>query len=488
MNSKINWVVAIVIQQDGDHFFEYSDLLLSILNQPGFDNIKYKIFYYDQPSGMVSIKELQVGTDGSPVPLFKFVERPFKTNIYNSRALTEFFSKSFQEKKDVENRFMAILWAHGAGLGYVGVDPKESLVPNYLDDITPKSGGRAQYHKVQDYNELMKHMLYFKAQLSAKGKPMEIVHKVFKEEGMRISPSESQSLAERLRLITAVQMNTIFKNALPRRRKIDVLITNTCYTQTLESGYALKDTVSILISPQTTIPFAGFNYTALFRQMEANPGLTAGEIAANVKRNFNKKYDDPHFKKQLNCLTPGVSRLLNEVSFSANDLSYYEELVGDFFAGMAQRFWKAADPDNQNEQNEQLVHIIRRARKKCGDISPSFPFDTHQYGIIDLTHFVNNFEFLCNEEGIEGWDDLFEKYRAVTKKIRLAWHKAAGPGEYSEHGASRSPHYLSFFFPSEVDSEMTDALLKIYKQKFGNHGLPKNFAKWPAFIFRWRNI
>ncbi|GGB23351.1 hypothetical protein GCM10011511_54020 [Puia dinghuensis] len=435
---------------------------------------------------MVSIKELW--SDGK-APVIQTVSPAERTNIYDGKALTEFFTDSFSIEQDVESRYMAILWSHGAGLGYVGNLKSDGTGPDYLQGITPTGQGTgsqnntAAQNNITEYNDLMRQMTFLKSHLSIKGEPIRVMNEVFQGDKVKLKPSDTSLLDERLQLITAVQMNTIFQNALPKDKKIDVLITNTCYTQLLETGYALKDTVSVLISPQTTIPFTGFNYNALFRQMERQPDLTAADIAVNVRSNFNKKYDDPHFKKHFRILTPSAFALMGEVSFSANDLSHYGEFVEDFFSGMAERFWQAAKPGHQDAK---LLKVINAARAKCLDISPSAPFNSSNYGIIDLTHFFRTFTDLCRKNGIPGWDDPREQFEHLMKKIRIVWHKASGPGQYSEHRASRSPYFLSFFFPSKnVNADMVELLIKVYLRLFNTRSLPKDLSKWPDFIIRW---
>ena len=427
---------------------------------------------------MVSIKELIADSSSASM---KTTTPPFKTNIYNLKELTKFFGDALQTDAGFETRRMVIIWAHGAGLGYVGNIDMDSPVPNYLQGIAPVREGRvAHSSKIERYNDEMRHLIFLKSHLSIKGDPLKMMDEIFHTDKVRLKPSDTDLLGERLQIITAVQMNTMFRNALPKDKKIDVLIANTCYTQVLETGYALKDSMSVLISPQTTIPFTGFNYNSLFRLMERQPGLPVKDLAANVRANFTRKYAEPRFRKNFRIVSPAAFDLLGEVSFSANDLSHYKDLVDGFFAKMADRFLAAVKDDN-----EKLLDIIDAARAKCLDISPSAPFNVSNYGIIDLTHFFRTFVRLCRKKGNHDFDDMPEQLTDLTRKIRIAWHKAAGAGEYSERVASRSPHFLSFFFPSsDVDSNMTNLLIKVYLDKFGRQTLPRDFSSWPEFIIK----
>src|SRR5258708_522620 len=480
MPTQIIWKIAIIVQQDGEHNFEYADLELAILSQPRFKNIKYKIFYYDQVSKTRSVRKVSKDSSGAPVIITEL--QPSPVDLYDPGTLTGFLKDWFTPEGGLTERYMVIIWAHGAGLGYAASEVTEDAVPNYFRDLDAEAFGPKRQTMRHSYNDAMRQLTFLKSHQSWNSQPIEHLKKRLYNDGVELAVDDLKMLAERLKLITAADLNTIFTNSLPAGKKVEVLITNTCYTQMLETGYALRSKVDLLVSPETTIPFTGFNYNALFRLMVQHPQLEQKEIAENIRDSFADKYESEPFRTNFRIMRPFAASLLGEVSFSANDLNKYDLFIKNFFSDLAERFLRTLDEDSRDEL---LWITIRKAREQCLDVAPLTELGQRQYWIIDLTHFIRVLSKLCQRQNIPGWDEMLQNLEKQTDSIRIAWYKAKGASVYSMNRPSISPYFLSVFFPGRKDSDLTDALLNIYKTDSTDTEFPLKSTTSPDFVIKW---
>ncbi len=117
MSRKYNWTVSIIVQQDGEHLFEYVDLEQSILDQVFDPKIRYIIFYYEQGSKTALIKEL-AHSNSFGVNHFTVISKRQLVDIYAEGTLISFFT-DFVNKGSESTHHIVITWGHGAGLGFL---------------------------------------------------------------------------------------------------------------------------------------------------------------------------------------------------------------------------------------------------------------------------------------------------------------------------------------------------------------------------------
>jgi hypothetical protein len=171
-----------------------------------------------------------------------------------------------------------------------------------------------------------------------------------------------------IKVINAKELNDIIKEGLD---KVDVLLTMNCYMQMFETCLPLQETVGLVISPQTTITFWGYNYFQLFKIIIESPKCTDKIISKNITSFYSSKY----FDKELEPING-----LNDVSISCIDLKRFNCVL--------ENFEDIATYINSNLETEfetsigtyQLKHYVELARRKC--------FSEYS-AIIDFRHFLN---------------------------------------------------------------------------------------------------
>src|SRR5690242_7916592 len=157
------WTVAIIVQQDGEHLFEYVDLEQSILDQKFNNEIRYIIFYYDQNSGKNCIKQLKYNQK-TKANEFEKIRKWVKEDIYAPQTFIHFFQE-YVLKDAISDHTMIILWGHGAGLGYFYSLEKNPTKSNFLYGIEDKIDFLDREQR-DEFNDDLNALVYFQSQFS----------------------------------------------------------------------------------------------------------------------------------------------------------------------------------------------------------------------------------------------------------------------------------------------------------------------------------
>ena len=458
MSKAINWIVAIIAQQDGEHCFEYADLEYSILSHASFKDIKYNLFYYEQRSSIVTIKEVQYNSRFK-AQVFYEKEQPSVADIYKPETLVNFLKAVFLPDTDeIEYRYMTILWGHGVALGYLSQSTDDPDDPNHFDFFSMVRSPELvslPVDKRKEYNQKLGSYSFVRAHLPLPTAPTDFVQKLFAQDAaVPLPPAAVDGVNKALELITARQLNAIFQQSLPTGKKIDVLIANSCYTQLFETGYALRDTVQLMIAPETTISFAGFNYPALFTLIGEKPESTLQAIAENVRDKFWARYQNKAFLSVFKVQRPVDHLALPDVSFSANLLEPYQDLLDEVINPLAEKFIGLLHGDKGSQ--------IGNVRDRCADVSWQPVFGMPAYGVVDLTHFLTEFVKARQKAGDTQWDVFLEKLTVLRKRICAAWLQARDKRLYTPGRKTSSPNFLAIFFPSDGSTNTSGALFTEY--------------------------
>lgn len=274
-----------------------------------------------------------------------------------------------------------------------------------------------------------------------------------------------------IRMITAEQLAASIKQSFG---KIDILIAVSCYTQLLETGYAFKGAVDMIVAPQGSITYYGIHYAKLFEMLERDPSTHSKAIAENITGNFLMKYEENYFEKN------GLTKYADEqnpnlVSLSANYLNEYDGIVDcvneltDFLMGCFE------------EGGEELLQAVIRARRSCKDLTPSGAFH-----FIDLTFFLDQ---LLKEAGpVQPLQQIHQRFGIIRQRCIAALHKPPGPPDLYASAlrkrvrSTSSPLFLSIFFPAFFTSAEQMAIREIYYSTDGQMQQFRSNCRWEKFI------
>jgi hypothetical protein len=459
--TKHLWTVGIIMMHDGGTFFEYTDLEQSIYNQQKYESVRYVLFHYDQPSKLATIKQLEREKDG----VYRFVRKkgPFPCDFYRRQDIVDFLHDYVRNKTpdpEIEHHIMVITYGHAAGLGFFAQRSEEKHI-DYFDGYDLNQFDLTEEQRVF-LNRLFNVYAFAKANTSSRMSTEDLWNIVSSRFEKRLSSVLLNLIQERLQLITAKDMDEIFRRGLSDQQ-IDVFLTINCYTQMFETGCAFMKTVKMLVSPETTIPFAGINYTELFSLLEKNPAADLAVIGNNIATLFHDKYRTEPFRSIFLRRYPVFVRKIEEVSIAANLPKYYQEIYA-IVDVIAQNFYKYCKL-NINGSNPDYDRVIKQkiidARRASGDVTID-----RDCGIIDFTHFFN--EFVNRLDGSEkiDWRKLHQEFLAIKSKCNLALLKSIDPDAYKPSGTfgtSISPLFLSIFFPYATSADMQTLLVSMYR-------------------------
>lgn len=455
------WRIAIIMAHDGETFFEYNDLEQSILDQRKFENLSYVIFYHNQEYKRNSIREL-ISNEYKRAPYFKRHEKSKEfeeLDFYDENVFGRFLKEvvAFTCSGEDVCHYLIITWGHGGGLVYY---PPLDLIVKIL-----KSSGLYEYDGFTN-KDFLKTFLdsvkvnilkyaFLKANFSiaaVEQAPPFIDPSMFVGKTM-LSPEflekinkVNRFIENEVKLYTAVQLNRIFKASFSTR--IDIYFALNCYTQMIETGYELAESVDMMIASQTAMPFTGINYYSLFNKLEENPGLDTRVVATEVPEDFNLKYT---YKPFINVFKKRYPKFpLSGTSFSCNSLDRYDAILP-----CINRLEKLLR-DIYDSNNVSYNQAASFARYNCRDLSLN---DTH--GLIDLTNFFNQLEIHLPGPLKSELIEIKHEF-ALQRQQCMASMRYATSEYYSSKVPSDSPYFLSIFAPAFESPTWLQFLLDIY--------------------------
>ena len=491
---KETWNVAVLASKDPKYLTEFDAFVKDIENVGVSHNIRFVFFEFDgNPEHTLISKYLFTGNRSEE-------KAPGDCNdLYNPQHLITFF-KTHVVVKDSEtetNRYIVITHGHGAGLGVLAkLEPtrvpeniKAELISNSKDghesfniassikdfeskfDLLSKQNNQIAYLTANsivpklttdEIKMIPEETLKF---FNDKITENPVIKPLLNEfENFRIDYKERTKFV--LTLLTGQDLNFIFSNSF--EKKIDVLITINCFTQMFELGLGLKDSISLLVAPQTMIPFYGVNYAPLFSLLNnAGPSsLSLMAISKNITSYFWPKYIQPDIETIFKKNYPDFK--IEDTSFCCNSLGQYsalDELIGE----VGQKLNALKD------KSIQIRGIISEARKKCRDLSPS-----GDYGVVDFTLFFQNVlfglksrnEILADQDNMTVFVHLNALFYKLIMDIRKNSNLSIMMCEAKNYVAldidnniqngidyvSLSPFFISIFFPDNKKSIMQDLL------------------------------
>jgi hypothetical protein len=475
---KQAWTVSIIAQYlDDDPLVveAYKELEWAICSQKQNVNIKYIIFFYDQRKGIAKIKIpdytapqtvfVQLGAD-IPIP-----------NFYDGTALTEFFVEHVKTPLSNNHGQIVMTWGHGAGFGLFPSFEKLSSLFAHAN-LELDAGHKQLYGK-------MKSLLFLQAHLPINDSSLQI-DKLQNGFSDLITLPHNDFLLHYIAPRGSVLKLQVFREVLKKGiGQVDILITMNCYMQLFETGYYLKDVVDTMISPQTTIPFWGFNYEEFARLLNNNTVLTVEAICENVCIYFRQKYYNDYMQaiikqNHLKVLMP------DEVAFSANKLSAYENV-----RLLLQKIFESLNKNWETDfylffsRSAKLSKIIDHARKKCFELASS---DFVQ-GVIDIKTFFDNVGIEISPTDFEdNFESLFSQFAKARLQAAFIAHQPGRllePIIFRNRLQSLGTQGISMIFPSPTEDE-----IDLLRDLRINHGFGTiiDMPAWNEFLDKYLNI
>ncbi|MEP6844774.1 MAG: clostripain-related cysteine peptidase [Panacibacter sp.] len=426
----VDWTISIIIQDDGVYKNEIDlDLLFAVRNAPVKPSVRYIIFRFDQKTKRSVI---QTTTGDSLTGKTAEILIDSNDSLYNLQTLANFFNLYVLSEAGEEiqsKRHMVITWGHGAGIGLFYDTEINNTVDLGLEGLTEFSNNNT--------------------------KPLDDTH----------SPH----------LITVPGFRTaLLKSFGKKKAKIDLLLCMNCYMQNFETGYALRDLVTVLITSEKMLPFAGFNYASLFNLL-SKKDLTQDldKIYDEVLNGFEKKYAETSTQTDYSIYKQVFKTI--PLSLSVNKLIYYDSVfkIVNKLAGL---FTKNIEVKINNKRLSDLLILVRLT---CKDVSPG-----NNTGFIDFVCFI---EKIIEEIKTE------DRVHPLLKKLEIQYHYLIEISKDSVYkilndprltiDPNNTPRFFSIFFPNSDDAAISNEIRTIYNTTHGNDARYfKRIKPWVEFI------
>lgn len=232
-----------------------------------------------------------------------------KINLGDPNILSDIFDnvKSLLSEK---HRFIVVTWDHGFAFGIFNgnignqvFDFEKNSDQNHLVVTNLKSGLKRLREEKSNDKSLDTVIEEFKSNNFINEKLSEYSTAFLKE----------LALSDDTDMLTPEEISLAIKNSA--LKKIDVLIMMNCWMQSVETCYALQNTVEIIIAAESTIDFIGYDYIDFINKICSNPEISSHDLSVRVIDKIKGKY------KKLN-----TEIAFKEIAVSAIDLLEINEL------------------------------------------------------------------------------------------------------------------------------------------------------------------
>jgi hypothetical protein len=493
MGKKIfSWTVSVIaILERDDHFqweayeeFERSITTLKSINK----DIGFSIYLYD-------VKDLTAYTKKS-----KIFGGKYHLELTGSERINNFYGNNFQHiidflagnvakkklKKKETHRHFLITWGHGTGIGFFAQKDKSELRKLFTDNkLDSKKDEDNLLYAIQKIR-------FLRTQLSLNDDQINI-RKLLQNESLFDKRLSDEGLIDGFtayvkdnirKCVSAIELGDIIKEGLKDDvsagdgPQVDFLLCLTCYTQMIETGFALKDVVKIMVAPETTISHFGYNYKKLFRLLTRKPAATETQVANCLVNTYLAKYESEYMSSKIKRgeFINGIEyRRL--VSFNVIRLRQYEE-VARAIAAFVQFILSPANTVTICECNNiPAIDALRKARLRC--LETSYPeILTDGNGVVDFNNLFMRFcEFypVSEFENINGqYSDIRKTYDEPGELILAQYYPAYYSGiREEERIMSLNAGFFGIFLPKTNGAEARES--GIYEILSSEIALPGSF-------------
>ena len=475
------WNIVIISNKDEDYDLEYRNLLDEMTSVEVHNKIRFLVYEFEKEPANTKIFEYDFNNQRVDLPTANCAD------LFNKEHMVHFFKTNVfkEDTQDISNKYIVITWGHGAGLGIFAKIEKIAETKAFDHHLELAMFEESVFNEAKNSaREIVARQAFLSANsiipVTDLGSEMvPVIDKLSLRDDLESSHGNSERvrdfkndlkslIPEKLKMITGNDLNFIFANSLPTQVKIDVLITINCYTQCFEFGNSLKDTVNLIVAPQTMIPFEGIHYREIFAFIEnyEEDHIDSQGIANVITHSFWTKY---LFTKTGKAFIARYKDFpLERTSFSSNNLNFYSEIesvIGE--VGFLLKELK--------KKSEDIKFIIINARKRCQD-----PTAAKDYGMIDFTVFFQNLMIESNfkrqsfsdelKESIKKLNGLYSRFVKDLRRqccISMCMSQAQSYIQFDGNVDQRkseilisspSPFFLSIFFPGTKHTRMIELL------------------------------
>jgi hypothetical protein len=274
-------------------------------------------------------------------------------------------------------------------------------------------------------------------------------------------------LEDRLQFISSENLSLILHKGFSGK-KVDILLANACYMQSIETNFFFRTIARNVIAPQTSFPFLGYDYSSLFSLLENNPGVSIRSVSENIVRSFTSKYAREPYKSILkNYYQLDEEYPINKVSFSAIDLDHFDKSFFAVLNSFANIMYKGGELDNPN---------LEDTRVECKNLTE---FDNDGLNLlIDLTFFLETYTRINNTT--EARSNL-QKYKKMLAKKRLRI------GYLNRKSNTSHPGFLSFMMipVGGVVVRKKPLYRLMISHAYNNSAFKEELLSWTDFLNAW---
>lgn len=501
------WNIVIMSSKDSHYDEEYKHLMDDVTALIEHKNIRFIIYEYDDKKKAAGTKIYEYAFNNQRIE----ISAQDCGDLYQKADLIYFFKNIVYKENTIDllNKYMIITWGHGAGMGVFAKIERIPRKKGLHDGTEIELLGEIEFEKArEDVEKSLSRQLFWTANNLASEIDLQSLaspiinnlnistHIDLTEENTNLfehfKNDFNNVIPRKLKMLTGTVLNDIFSSSFPQNTMIDVLITINCYTQCFEFGNCLRSKVSLLVAPQTMIPFEGINYRQLFSFINDNreKNIEADKIARNLTTSFWPKYERNDLREFFS--TNYASFPLGETSFSCNLLGVYNDIeliIGE--VGFILNKLCSSD--------QVLRSTIITARDRCEDTTAG-----KDYGLIDFTIFFQSLIIDLNNnkknlpldlnESLDKLNTLYLNFIENARKnccLSLCMSHADAyiqfDGNITEKRpvkiSSRSPFFLSIFFPNEMKAAMPILLAPAVAAATGAGTTNTfNYDNWKTFV------
>lgn len=308
------WTLLFLVHAEDAKTKRYSNSFIDELKKsPHKEHVRIFIlrntYYYTDVKNMNAVLSELVYDDVQKKKELDPVKEYGKINLGDPGVLADVF-QFVTTRVVVETRFMLITWDHGYSFGIFNgtVDKKvfdfERNENKAHLTITNLEGGMKKINEDRTFDKSIESAIEeFKNNNSDNEEFVGYSNQLLRE----------LAKADDTDMLTPEEIGKALKASFSR--KIDILLMMNCWMQSVDTCYALEDTVQTLIAAESTMDFIGYDYIDFINELCINPAISNKDLSSKIIRRIKGKY-----KKMETEIA------FNEIAVSAIDLSNVDQL------------------------------------------------------------------------------------------------------------------------------------------------------------------
>jgi hypothetical protein len=306
---KQKWTILFLVHAEDDKTRRYSNLLLQELSATNHAEhlrifILRNTYRYNNEENMNAILSELIYNEVRQKKELHLVNDFGKINLGDPDTLSEIFD-FVKNSTGEETRFLLVTWDHGYTFGIFNGTINKSVFDFELNSnkkhiaITNLKGAVKRLREERDQNKSLDTVIEeFKFNNRSDEKSIEYSDELLKD----------LALSDDTDMLTPEEIAQALKKSFTK--KIDVLIMMNCWMQSVDTCYALQDTVEILVAAESTMDFIGYDYIDFINEICSDSKITNTHLSSRVISQIRSKY------KKLN-----TEIAFNEIAVSAINLS-----------------------------------------------------------------------------------------------------------------------------------------------------------------------